>query len=133
MKPNIGFSLLRISVVYLVAGLMMGLAIGITKSFYLASAHSHLLLLGWATMAITGVVYLVLPECAGTRLASAHFWLLNLGLPVMVVSLVFEAFGRKDVEPAIAAGSVMTLASLLSFAVNLWMRGKPAQTEAKEG
>lgn len=110
----------------------MGLAIGITKSFYLASAHSHLLLLGWATMAITGIVYLSLPGCGGSRLAPAHFWLLNLGLPVMVAGLVLESFGRKDVEPVIAAGSVLVLLSLLLFAVNLWMRGKPEQKAIAE-
>ena len=73
----------------------------------LISVHSHILLLGWATLATTGIVYLVLPRCAGTRLAAAHFWLHNLGLPVMIVSLAAAALGEPRAEPLIGVGSIL--------------------------
>lgn len=60
------------------------MAIG--KDFSLVAVHSHVLLLGWATLGMTGIVYLVLPRCAVTRLAAWHFRLHNLGLPVAMVS-----------------------------------------------
>ena len=128
MKPNIGIRLLRISVVYLVAGLVIGLAIGMSKSFWLASVHSHILLLGWAAMSVSGIAYLVLPGCAASRLATFHFWGHNLGLPVMMASLALEAFGRKDVEPAIGVGSTVVLLSLTLFAANLFRNASSAQT-----
>jgi heme/copper-type cytochrome/quinol oxidase subunit 1 len=83
MKPRVGVTLVRISSLYLLVGLVLGLAMAIGKDFSLMSVHSHVLLLGWATLAIAGVVYLVVPRCAGSRLAAAHFWLHNLGLPVI--------------------------------------------------
>lgn len=128
MKLNIGIALLRMSVIYLAAGLVLGLAIGISKSFWLASVHSHVLLLGWVAMAVSGIVYLVLPRCADSRLAPIHFWLHNLGLPVMLASLAMAAFGRPQVEPAIAAGSTLVLVSLIVFAANIFLNAGSVQT-----
>jgi hypothetical protein len=93
------------------------MAIG--KDFSLMSVHSHVLLLGWATLAITGVVYLVLPRCADTRLAAAHFWLHNLGLPVMMASLAAETLGERRVEPLIGVGSILVVVGLGLFTLNV--------------
>lgn len=121
----ISVRLLRISAVYMVLGLVMGLAMGISSNFSLMSVHSHILLLGWLTMAVTGIVYLVIPGCARSRLATLHFWGHNLGLPVMMASLALQAYGQKNIEPMIAAGSILVLVSLLLFAINLFQNGRP--------
>ena len=80
-RSRVGVRLVRIASVYLLAGLVLGLVMGIGRDFSLMSVHAHVLLLGWATLGLTGIVYLVLPGCAGTRLATAHFWLHNVGCP----------------------------------------------------
>jgi hypothetical protein len=118
-RSRVGIRLVRIASVYLLAGLVLGLAMGIGRDFSLMSVHSHVLLLGWATLAITGIVYLVLPGCAGTRLATAHFWLHNLGLPVMIVSLAAEALGEPRAQPFIGVGSTIVLAGLGLFTLNV--------------
>jgi len=81
--------------------------------------HSHVLLLGWATLAITGVVYLILPRCADTPLAAGHFWLHNLGLPVMMASLAAEALGEPRAEPLIGIGSILVVVGLGLLTVNV--------------
>ena len=124
MKSNLGTRLLRISAVYLVAGLVAGFGIGITKSFWLASVHTHILMLGWAASAVIGITYLVLPGSGETRLATWHFWGHNLGLPVMVTGLTLEASGYKDAGPVLAGGSIVVLLSLFAFAVNLFRTGR---------
>jgi hypothetical protein len=118
-RSRVGIRLVRIASVYLLAGLVLGLAMGIGRDFSLMSVHSHVLLLGWATLAITGIVYLVLPGCAGTRLATAHFWLHNLGLPVMIASLAAEALGEPRAQPFIGVGSTIVLAGLGLFTLNV--------------
>jgi hypothetical protein len=118
-RPRIGVSLVRIASVYLLAGLLLGLAMGIGQDFSLMSVHSHVLLLGWATLATTGIVYLVLPRCAGTRLAAAHFWLHNLGLPVMVVSLAAPHLGLPRAEPLVGVGSILVTVGLGLFTLNV--------------
>jgi hypothetical protein len=74
-------------------------------------------------MAITGIVYLVMPGCARSRLATLHFWGHNIGLPVMMVGLALKDYGPANMEPLIAAGSTLVLLSLVLFAVNLLRNG----------
>jgi hypothetical protein len=118
-----GPRLLQIAVVYMVVGLGLGLAMGISGDLSLYSVHSHILLLGWATMAIAGLVYLVMPGCARSRLATVHFWGHNLGLPLMTAGLVWEKTGHTNAASTIAAGSILVLISLVLFAVNVFRNG----------
>jgi cbb3-type cytochrome oxidase subunit 1 len=115
-----GVRLLQIAASYMVLGLGLGLAMGISGNFSLTSVHAHLLLLGWATMAIAGIVYLVLPDCARSRLATFHFWGHNLGMPIMLMSLAMKVNGQEKMEPLIGASSTLVLVSLVFFAINLF-------------
>jgi hypothetical protein len=115
----VGVALVKIASVYLLVGLVLGLAMALAEDIRLVSVHSHLLLLGWATLAITGVVYLVLPRCAETRLAAAHFWLHNLGLPVMMLSLSAAHLGEARAEPLVGLGSILVMAGLSLFTLNV--------------
>ena len=124
----VGVALVKIASVYLLAGLVLGMGMAVAEDFRLVSVHSHLLLLGWATLAITGIVYLVLPRCADTRLAAAHFWLHNLGLPVMMLSLAAEHLGEPRAQPLIGLGSVLVIAGLALFTINV-LRGARAGDE----
>lgn len=121
----VGVALVKIASVYLLVGLVLGMAMAVAEDFRLVSVHSHLLLLGWATLALTGIVYLVLPRCADTRLAAAHFWLHNLGLPVMMLSLAAEHLGEPRAEPLIGLGSILVIAGLALFMINV-LRGAKA-------
>ncbi len=122
-RHRMGITLLRIAAVYLLVGLAMGLVMGIANDFTLASVHAHISLLGWATMSITGFVYLVRPACRESRLALVHFWGHNLGLPVMMAGLALERFGYQAAEKGIAAGSVLVIGSLAAFTVNVFRNG----------
>jgi cbb3-type cytochrome oxidase subunit 1 len=50
--------------------------------------HAHVLLLGWASLALAGVVYHLYPAAAGTRLARWHFWLHNGGLALFCANIL---------------------------------------------
>jgi cbb3-type cytochrome oxidase subunit 1 len=116
---NIGVRLIQIAAVYMSLGLILGFGMAIASDFTLSSVHAHISLLGWATMAITGVVYVLIPGCARNRLAKLHFWGHNIGLPVMMVSLALYALGITAAEKAVAAGSILVVGSLLLFSFNL--------------
>jgi heme/copper-type cytochrome/quinol oxidase subunit 1 len=128
-RARIGVSLVRIASLYLLVGLVLGLAMAVGKDFSLLSVHSHLLLLGWATLATTGIVYLVLPRCAGSRLAAAHFWLHNLGLPVMMASLAAEARGDSRAQPLIGVGSILVIVGLGLFTLNVLRNAGPSDSK----
>jgi hypothetical protein len=129
-RPRIGVTLVRTAAVYLLAGLIMGQAMAIRQDFTLVSVHSHLLLLGWASLALTGVVYLVLPGCAESRLATLHFWLHNLGLPVMMASLTAMTLGERRAEPFIGLGSIAVIAGLGLFTINVFRNVGPSDVGA---
>ncbi len=127
---NIGIRLIRIAAVYLVIGVVMGVAMGVAGDFKLSSVHAHLLLLGWAAMSIAGIVYVVVPACGHTRLASLHFWAHNVGLPVMMAGLVMLVYGVREAEKALAAGSMLLLAAVVVFAVNVFRNGRGGEAAA---
>jgi cbb3-type cytochrome oxidase subunit 1 len=122
---DFGIRLIQIAAVYMVMGLVMGLWMSIATDFILSPVHAHITLLGWVTMAITGIVYTLQRRCARNQLARLHFWGHNVGLPIMMISLSLYLRGMKEAEKAIAAGSVLVIASLVLFAVNLMRNGGP--------
>ena len=121
---NIGITLVKIAAIYMLIGVVMGVAMGMSGNFSLSSAHSHILLLGWATMSIAGILYMLIPGCNHNRLAMLHFWLHNIGLPVMTASLVLYVYGYQDAEKTVGVGSVLILISLLVFTINLYRNGR---------
>jgi hypothetical protein len=120
-----GMHFLKIAVVYLAIGAGLGLYMGITVQFTLAPVHAHLLLLGWVSLALAGIVYHLYPAAATTRLARIHFWLHNLALPVFMVGLGMLLSGRQDAIPIAAAGSTTMLVGLILFASNVLLNVKP--------
>jgi len=133
MKEGIGINLLKIAALYMLAGLASGMFMAISKDHTLAGAHSHLTLLGWTTMAITGVIYIVVPACANSKLAGVHFWLHNIGLPLMIVSLALFEYGNAEAEKFIGIGSTIVLLSLLVFTVNILKTGSKNRGSVKGG
>jgi hypothetical protein len=121
---GLGVRLIKLAALYLLAGLILGLAMGITGNFVLVSVHSHVLLLGWATMGVAGVIYRFMPECAAGTLATLHFWGHNAGLPLMMASLATEALGVAAARVVVGQASALVAASLALFVVNVVKNGK---------
>jgi cbb3-type cytochrome oxidase subunit 1 len=122
----VGLNFLRIAVVYLFLGALMGFAMGITQKFVLAPVHAHLLLLGWASLALAGIVYHLYPPASATRLARLHFWLHNLGLPVFMVGLALLLTGTEAGNPMTAVGATIVLVGLALFSANVLLNARPA-------
>jgi hypothetical protein len=114
----------KISVVYLLVGGVLGLAMGISDKFQLASVHTHLLLLGWASLALAGLVYHWYPQASATRLARFHFWLHNIGLPAFMIGLALLLTGSEWALPLVAGASIVVTIGLALFAVNVLFNAK---------
>lgn len=111
---------LRIAVVYLVLGGLLGGAMGFTQDFSLVPVHAHVLLLGWVTLALAGIVYRLYPAAGRTRLAIVHFWIHNLGLPVFMGSLGLMLAGRPAFGPVVGLSGLLVILGLVVFALNVW-------------
>lgn len=117
---------LKIAVVYLFLGACLGLAMGISGKFTLAPVHAHLLLLGWVSLALAGLVYHWYPAASVTRLARLHFWLHNIGLPGFMIGLAAMLSGEERALPLVAGFAVVALLGLALFAANVLLNIKPA-------
>lgn len=121
-----GLRFLKIAVVYLFVGACLGLYMGIIEKFTLAPVHAHLLLLGWATLALAGVVYHFYPAAGQTMLARIHFWMHNLLLPPFMIALAVFLSGNPAAGPVVGVFATVMLAALGCFAVNVLMNARPA-------
>ncbi|HQR22228.1 MAG TPA: hypothetical protein PLE54_11095 [Burkholderiaceae bacterium] len=114
-----GLRLLKVAVIYLFLGALLGLAMGISGKFTLAPVHAHLALAGWATLAIAGLIYHCYPAASTTRLARWHFWLHNIGLPVFMAGLALLLNGVDAAFPLTAGGASALLVGFALFALNV--------------
>lgn len=117
---------IKIAVLYLVAGVTLGVIMGMRQSFGLAPVHAHLNLLGWASLALVGLVYHAYPAAAETRLARIHFWLHNIGLPPLMIALALMLSGNAAMEPVVGIFSLVVAAGIACFVVNVWLAVRPA-------
>ncbi|GLY09136.1 cytochrome-c oxidase [Pseudobacillus badius] len=112
--------LIKISVVYFAVGVLLGYYMSIVGSDDLADVHVHVSLLGWTALMLAGILYHLFPALAQTGLAKAHFWLHNIGLPVMMISsLLLVVTNTTSYTTGVTIGSTLTVLGILLFVINI--------------
>jgi cbb3-type cytochrome oxidase subunit 1 len=114
-----GVKLIKIAAVYFVLGILLGMYMSISHSYDYASVHTHVNLLGWASLALAGVIYVLFPAAGESTAGKVHFWLHNIGLPVMMIGLALLVSGMESVEPVVAVGGVLVTLGILAFLYNV--------------
>ncbi len=128
----------RTALVYLVAallvgaGLMLRLVADLPPAFgALQPVYFHLLMVGWVTQLIFGVVFWMFPKFSTEQprgsepLGWATYWLLNAGLLLRAIGEPLVA-----VQPGGAAGWLLAASAILqlvagwAFVANTWSRVK---------
>jgi hypothetical protein len=100
---------------YFVFGIGLGVYMGGTGSHSLSSVHTHVSLVGWVSMGLTGVLYRSFPAAAESALAIWHFWLYQLAAPAMLLAVAALHSGYDKAGPVAGATSVIVLVSVLLF------------------
>lgn len=120
-------TMLRMAVLYALLGIGIGIVMAAQHDFTNKSVHVHVNLVGWVSMALMGLVYQAFPVMARSALAKAHFWLHNLGLPMMIVGIYAVMHRWTMAEPIVGTGSVIVALGFVAFAINVWRHaGEPA-------
>lgn len=115
-----GVRFIKIAGVYFLIAVLLGLTMGIIHNFSFTSVHAHLNLLGWVSMAIFGVIYVLFPKAGTTKLAKAHFWLHNIGLPVMQGALFVQLVTQNNaLIPVTIVGSLLVVVGVILYVINL--------------
>ncbi|WP_417458963.1 hypothetical protein [Kordiimonas sp.] len=108
---------LRAAVIYAVLGMVMGIHMASSHDHSQMPTHAHLMLLGWVSMALYGVIYRGFGDIEVSKLMVAHKWLAHLGLIGMVVALYSMFAGFPGIEPLAGISSIVVLVAMILFAV----------------
>ena len=107
---------IRTAVLLGLAGMLLGIFMGINQDFRLAHFHAHWNLLGWVAFFIYGVFYALAPTARQGVLPKVHYVLALLGLGIFMVGLYGVGTGAMEMVAFAAIGSLMVVASFLIFA-----------------
>ena len=84
-----GAKWVKCSIVYLIIGIAFGLFMHYTVQLEWGATHAHISVVGWLTTGLIGVIYSVYKDAAKTTLAIWQFWLHSIGLPILLVGMLF--------------------------------------------
>lgn len=115
MKMRISDFCFIVAAIAALAGMVLGISMGMSQDFALAPAHAHLNLLGWVTMAIYGLYH----RGAG-RSSGLAGWLQvgsgALGASLMAGGLaLYLASHDERFAPLVILGSLLSVASMALF------------------
>lgn len=113
---------LRSAVLFALAGMVLGIGMGISQDFALADAHAHINLVGWVTLALYGLFYRVCPDAAQGAMPRIHFATAVTGAVLLGAGIVGIKLEMAAGEPAAILGSLFVLAGMLIFAMLVYRR-----------
>ncbi len=114
--PQISQNYFRAAVIFLLAGIAMGLQMSISGDHNVTGAHTHLSLLGWVSCAIFGTYFALFPEKSASLTATLQFWIVVLSCAVMTGSLYLLLLGYTDLAGVVAIGSLAYAVGAVLFA-----------------
>ncbi|MFJ5623460.1 cytochrome-c oxidase [Peribacillus loiseleuriae] len=124
-----GIKLIKIGVVYFLIGIFFGLYMSATHEFVLKTVHVHMNLLGWVSLSLAGILYHLFPQLAQTTSAKIHFWMHNIGLPIMMISIALALYevGGEVFFPIATIGGALTVIGICFFGYNVLKHLKVAE------
>lgn len=118
---RVGVLFLKVAALYFLVGVGMGLTMEIIQDHRLAGAHAHINLVGWASMAIFGLLYVLFPRAGDSIFAKLHFWLYNISLPLFMLGLCFVLLGNTSLMILLQIFPNILVLSVLLFVINVFM------------
>jgi hypothetical protein len=114
---NVDLKFLLLAALMLTLGVGLGIRMGIVHDFSLAPVHAHINLVGWASLALFGIVYRLYPAMAESRLAGLHFILAAPAAVMFPIGIALSILAERPLVAIVA--SLFWFAGVLLFLVNL--------------
>ena len=128
MKASaIGFNA---AVLFLIAGMIWGLIMGISEDYSAMSAHAHFSLLGWVSLFLFAIYYRYHPSLDRSKSANLQVWIWIIGTLVLTHGVGLAKSGDATGNPIAAAGSFVVLLDAGLFGYLLF-RGERDLTKAQ--
>src|SRR5258705_2751337 len=100
----------RAAVLMVIAGMIWGIAMGITQDPSTLPAHAHLNLLGWVSLFLFGIYYHLHPVIDRSGLASVQVWVWIAGTIILTIGVALIHSGHAIGDPIAAVSSLLVLA-----------------------
>ena len=107
-----------IGALWLVIGMVLGIAMGASENFEFMPVHAHINLIGFACHSIFGLAYRQWPAMKASRLAPYQFWIFVVASPITLIGLVFTLTGGPALPTIIGSLGLVIGAAL--FCVLIW-------------
>ena len=117
---SLGNRFIMVGILYLFVGMSMGIMMGASRDFTLHGVHAHINLIGWVSMVLFGLIYRSIPGMNVGKLGNVHFWVSNVSLVIMMVTLTMVVKGNTSVVPVLAASEIALVISVVIFAGLFW-------------
>jgi cbb3-type cytochrome oxidase subunit 1 len=115
------------AVLFVIAGMLWGIQMAISEDHSAFPAHAHLNLLGWVSLFLFGLYYLLHPALDRGKTALVQVWIWIAGTIVLAIGIALVHTGRPGGDPIAAVGSFIVLADMLLFA---WLVFKTERSAA---
>jgi hypothetical protein len=106
----------KLAVLFVIAGMAMGIGMAATHNHSIMPAHAHLNLLGWVSLFLFGIYYKLNPTLEESRLALVQVIVWSVGTVVLTIGVAAIHLGYSAAEPITAVASFVVLAAMLVFA-----------------
>ncbi|MCP8883859.1 hypothetical protein NIM87_10140 [Devosia sp. XJ19-1] len=119
--PNLAQVYFRTAILFLIAGISIGIYMSMSGNHNVVGAHAHINLLGWVTSALFGTYLALNPAKANGTLPRLQYFIYVIGVIVMGASLYLMLDGNTAMVPVVAGASLVAFAGVLLFAVIIFM------------
>jgi hypothetical protein len=123
--PDLAQLYFRTAILFLIAGISVGIYMSMSGNHAVTGAHAHINLVGWVTSAMFGTYLALNPTKALGMLPRVQYFVYVLGAIAMAVSLYLMLDGNAGMVPVVAVASLVAFVGVLLFAVIIFM---PART-----
>jgi uncharacterized membrane protein YiaA len=106
--------------IFLMAGVGLGMFMGMHEDFVHTPVHVHLNLVGGVWMFLAGLFYNAHPDVSRKAMA-AHYGLAVVGMPLFAVGLWGADIQAKWYLPFVIGGSTLSTLALLTFTVMVFV------------
>jgi cbb3-type cytochrome oxidase subunit 1 len=110
----------KLAVLFVIAGMAMGIGMAMAHDHSIMPAHAHLNLLGWVSLFLFGIYYKLNPALERSRLALVQVVVWSIGTVVLTFAVA---------DPLAGLASFIVLGAMLLFAYLVF---RPATAERAE-
>lgn len=106
----------RLGVLFVIAGMAMGIGMAMSQDHSIMPAHAHLNLLGFVSLFLFGIYYERRRALDMSRIAVVQVVLWSVGTVILTIAVAAIHLGYTAADPIAGISSLIVLAAMLMFA-----------------